>query len=1018
MIQETRYGGITAVPSDYDAPDGDLVQSFNLINENGALRPVLAPASKTMIPSGARVLCLHRVSSRCFFILLSGSSPAVITALPEESSAQTQSLSIDDTVISATPIGNILVLAGTAALHYLYCRDGVYTLLGDSLPELNLQFGLRGHLVSSRYDGALEFTDADAIENTEWDMIASRNIGGTVIPENKPSPDITMPGIALEAGLEYKLELDFPYNETNMLMCDVRLHGVPSSGTDAVVIGGMTHSVSGQETLTLKATDAFTGLYVTIRPYTLAFLDSAERVSPALTVPSGAVSLSKGKMEKADTLPSRIIKYSSQACNALAAAVNSFLAAEATEKNRFIYPFFVRAALRLFDGSIASVTPPCLLIPNSDYVPYIFYREKNPELGLCAFSAELGWRIRSEIPPQWRDIISAVEIYVSQPVWPYNQGAEYDPAKRLISYAAPGSLSSYGVLAIGDDAPFRRHTLMEACNSGFPTSAYLPHIVRFAGRSPSEIGDAMESTAQFYLFHTLSLSDQGIPVSQAYEFPDIKSGTLASLITRTPLPDETLPYRSFAGAGIFAYNQRAAIFGASYRLPEPPAPSRLCGTLDAAGKTSIRVAVTVATPDGEKTALSREYTGDTSSLSHMPWYFYPDSRARRAEMFVTSERSLLGNKITSSHTITLSLKEHPLLNGAYWICPSNEDTPPARRVSSLSIPPDNSIVPAPSSIYLSETSNPFAFRASLVSSVPAARVDALSTAARPLSQGQFGAFPLYAFTSEGIWALEISSTGTIAARQPITRDTCTDPAAITQIDSAVLFPSTRGIMLISGSQTQCISEILEDTTLFDISSLPGLPSLFHPGLVPARRCPFTVYREKCRMVYDYISQRVTVFNPGMPYAYVFSLRSRMWSVTESTLTGSFASYPDALAVADTPMGRAIVDLARTGNADTPTTATLLVSRPLKLGAPDVLKTIDTVIQRGHFQKGHVQSVLYGSRDLVCWHLVWSSKDHYLRGFRGSPYKYFRIVLLCDLAPDESISGASVRFTPRLTDQPR
>ena len=132
----------------------------------------------------------------------------------------------------------------------------------------------------------------------------------------------------------------------------------------------------------------------------------------------------------------------------------------------------------------------------------------------------------------------------------------------------------------------------------------------------------------------------------------------------------------------------------------------------------------------------------------------------------------------------------------------------------------------------------------------------------------------------------------------------------------------------------------------------------------------------------------------------------------STIEAGINSYPEALAVDHN--GALLNFSAMEGMA----TKGLLVSRPIKLEAPDVLKTMDTVIQRGHFQKGHVQSVLYGSRDLFNWHLIWSSKDHYLRGFRGTPYKYFRIALLCDLAPGESIYGASVQFTPRLTNQPR
>ena len=62
--------------------------------------------------------------------------------------------------------------------------------------------------------------------------------------------------------------------------------------------------------------------------------------------------------------------------------------------------------------------------------------------------------------------------------------------------------------------------------------------------------------------------------------------------------------------------------------------------------------------------------------------------------------------------------------------------------------------------------------------------------------------------------------------------------------------------------------------------------------------------------------------------------------------------------------------------------------------PDVFKTIDTIIQRGYFKSGHVVQVLYGSNDLFNWHTVWSSTDKYMRGFRGTPYKAFRIALIC------------------------
>lgn len=167
------------------------------------------------------------------------------------------------------------------------------------------------------------------------------------------------------------------------------------------------------------------------------------------------------------------------------------------------------------------------------------------------------------------------------------------------------------------------------------------------------------------------------------------------------------------------------------------------------------------------------------------------------------------------------------------------------------------------------------------------------------------------------------------------------------------------------------------------------------------------------MIYDYVHQRIVVYNPRVTYGYVYSIKSQLWGMLHTDLTENVPSYPNAMAINSFSE---IIDLSEStleGNLKTG----LLITRPLKLDAPDVLKTVDTIIQRGHFRRGHVQSILYGSRDMFSWHLVWSSKDHYLRGFRGTPYKYFRIALVCRLKADESITGATIQFTPRQTDQP-
>lgn len=164
---------------------------------------------------------------------------------------------------------------------------------------------------------------------------------------------------------------------------------------------------------------------------------------------------------------------------------------------------------------------------------------------------------------------------------------------------------------------------------------------------------------------------------------------------------------------------------------------------------------------------------------------------------------------------------------------------------------------------------------------------------------------------------------------------------------------------------------------------------------------------------------------------------------QSFLSDTVNSWPEALAIetvpssedGEPPIRRLIAFSAGEGEGSdasgdallpqdpdapglSPQTPALIVTRPLKLDAPDVLKTIRAIAVRGHFRRGNIRTVLYGSRDLFSWHLVASSRSHFIRNISGSPYRYFRLAILASLSPDESISSISVDFIPRLTNRIR
>ena len=331
------------------------------------------------------------------------------------------------------------------------------------------------------------------------------------------------------------------------------------------------------------------------------------------------------------------------------------------------------------------------------------------------------------------------------------------------------------------------------------------------------------------------------------------------------------------------------------------------------------------------------------------------------------------------------------------------------------------IVSLPGRIYTSEINNPFVFRPSRAISFDGADVIGMASATKALSQGQFGQFPMYAFTTDGIWALEVSaSTGGYSAKQPVTRDVCINPLSITQGDDCIYFVSDRGLMLLAGSETACISDVLDDHFAQSLKdTLPGYGKFLGiagVGENAAAEIAFREFIKEAQIIYDYINQRLIVFKPATAgstnIAYAYSLASRSWSFVENDIYKKLNSYPEALGVST----GGVVNLSTITDGTEGTG--LIVTRPLSLDMPEVHKTVGAIIQRGKFRKGCIKQALWGSRDLIHWHLVASSDSHILRNVHGTPYKWFRIGVIATLKDDEALTGCSINYTPKLTNKIR
>ena len=893
MNQEIKYSGFSAVPSDYECSDGSLAVSINLLPEDGALKPILAPSEVMQLQDGEVVKFIHKTYSFTHYIILDPATNIVSWTDDGTASTQLYNFTKSRTIHNINAIGNTIVILADNGMHYFLWKsvsEG-YLYLGTHMPECPISFGLQG-----------------SVEKTD-----------------KFSVSVSVP--------------------------------------------------QSQEELTEEQQDVVT--------------------------------------------------------NPILAKVNKFIAEKSVNAGRFMYPFFVRYAYRLYDGSLTMHSSPILMPCCTSGCPLAPFKTLTVNSGtiksindivIIAAFHELDYAVKNSSKldelKKWKDIVQSIDIFISKPIYTYDQNGKI---KDLASHGVGSSTickhvnQHYSIDINRYPAKYAVRDMVGMFYNTYPDEDRTLYLgLGLPYKSDEQIEADLRSTSQFYYLQSIKLEDLK---TERTKVP-IETDYLQSLVAREVMTDDYDSHDRLAPTYSFGYNAKLNITGIRKKLYSNYETGDMVCYSDAQLEAESFNESAYLKPNHnyrlyffikqEGKEIVVEGNSSALAIDHEFFYlYYPNTNAYKVVI----------NDVTANTYQEYILERHGFLNGAYYFGGFSRFSAKGKEVSSVVATSNNEIY-LPNKIYTSEVNNPFYFPVLGINTVGTGTILGISTAAKALSQGQFGQFPLYAFTSEGVWALEVSSTGTYSAKQPITRDVCINPDGITQLDSAVLFPTDRGIMLISGSQTQCISEAINSEYPFDALRLPGFDKLHTMlGHEPATdKClptlSFTKFLKQCRMLYDYVHQRVIVYAPGITYAYVFSLKTNQWGMMFSNIVSHLNSYPDALAM-DTK--NAVLNFSV---PITDTVKCLYVTRPIKLEAANILKTVASVIQRGLFRKGNVSTALYGSRDLQNWHLVWSSKDHYLQGFRGSPYKYFRIAGVATLSPDENIYGASVEFTPRQTNKPR
>lgn len=554
---------------------------------------------------------------------------------------------------------------------------------------------------------------------------------------------------------------------------------------------------------------------------------------------------------------------------------------ELNNDKKFIYPVVTRYAMRLFDGSYIMHSAPKLLrcdnaklratVTNTS-VKDGYITDFKYQISVSASTFSIKYNLSSLA--KWKDIVSSVDIFISRPI--VTDKIDED----ITSFYCDGTHIRFDLNELSDN----------------------------------EIIEKIKDTSNFYLIKSIPVGSNS---SGYFEGLISDASQIENLEQKETLPDDAFTHNEIFGT-TYVFNSRLHVANTKMIF----APMYPIGTLQestGARIVQIKTEVQIKTDTGIKVIHGSSYCGG-GDIS--PYISYPDSRAFKITIYFTGG---------GSHYRSFILKPHPWLNTAY-----NLDTLTPYSmfgggfISGIYTPvSEDKIELSPNKIKVSSVGNPFFFPAKQTYVVSNRGIIGMSAATVALSSGQFGQFPLYVFSEDGIYALSAGS-GEIAYTNssPVSRDCCNNPHSIVSTDNAVVFSTSRGLMILLGSNVEKISGSIEGYLPSSIDSSPIIKKI--AGIAGFQKAlsstEFVFYLENARVGYNYEDKAIIVSNPSLSYSYVFDLESREWYKISVSIRSFINSYPECFAIFTDNGMYNLHNPHRTVNN------ILLLTRPVKLGS--------------------------------------------------------------------------------------
>lgn len=1052
--------GIVRTPG-YSQAEGELSECINLIPRNGELVNILPPTKKATGLSRA-IMAVHHVSpeNRDQYIVRVGSSGLLSYNTSLSNSGNIDFIDTEGEQVyipydaNITPIGNILCISTSSSLRYFLWKDGTYVDLGDADFSLDIQFGIQSEVKTKYFEpeGADTSRDGKATPTVKVALSAERRPSSDEVWENRSWNVLPVDNVAvfkqdLRASTDYKAgvtrEISFADRTWKLR---ITLYSSTSSGITQVAQYVGNAGITSY-TFTTPATPLVNSVTLEV------VKDNGGTLTPISYTARTFLTEDIASSSQSSTAQN-VYKLMEQGDSVMGLA--NEIVADAAKDNLFSMPFFARFAIKLTTGQYVYLSEPCFLEPNTIYAPSIrltpqFNKTTNIghegvdcDVEARMFVSSLWFRVNPngllEKLKKYEDVIEGIAIAVTPPVYLYDQAANdealNDSSKCVIKYESNFTgdiLESWGVNKNSSRSVVG--ILYEAANSTnlkllLPTGGERKASYAMSGSqtNPNDYTTVQVDTAiqqrrinalaSWYVVAEIPLRALA---EDSWSKVSLKPGALAALYAQDysigleSLVDTlTTNLRIIASSGEFSYNNRLFHYGALERIHRDWNPSRMSGFCQ--DNTSTGYTYEVHFTNNRKYSITGLNTNGGARLGRLRFLAFPDTEAVSG--------------FCNSGYAAMKLDPQGVAEMAVGFWDNWAELPSGDTTRTY---PDTLY---PNKLYMSYTNQPLALdrNASITFS---GEIRALSVVTKALTQGQFGQFPIYVFTSDGIWMLEVGNNGVITSSHPVSRDIITQGTQPLQTDDAIFFITAQGLKKLTGSSITLVSEPVHGFNFPEYTE--GTPTSFGIKL-PASLADYQALLENAdttdifesalqtaKLLYDYYQNLVHVF---LDYGghYVFSIDTSQWAqqcILEYNSGDYFRrvvpskiipSYPHSLFVADSNDVYSYDGATKTPNLPAaPSRTSAIITKPIAFEDPTTMTALMDfrVIRQQVYEAsaGEVgRTAVYASRDGRTWHNLFSLKQ-------GS-YKFFRFVIVSHMADIESIQGLTALYQPRRTHKLR